>query len=386
MIRGGPTPGIAVTESIRSLDEIPRGLRLCLYGAGEGGAHFLELLRAKRPDLAVVRFVDDERRGERGGVPIAPRRRAGAHGRDRPGAGHLLLVARDRRAARRAAAARGYRVVDPSLFFLEHVFTPEEQAAAAPLAARAEALLALPEDRALYRAVLANRGLGGHGGGVDPYRLFTEGAPPRAEYLDFIVWERVRRAIDGGALDGKNTLEFLDRMPPGGEVWAFEPGGGALRRDRTRRISPGAGRAPLPRGALEQFGVGSLPGGQRQPGRLEGSWRRGRLGGRPHGAGSLDRRFHGPIRGSTGSTSSSSTWKGPKPDVLAGARRTLAACRPQLAVCIYHRKEQLYTIPLQLADLLPGYVHRIGHYSPSFWDTVWYAIPAELLDGERDAP
>jgi len=375
-----------VSDTLRSLDQIPRGLRLCLYGAGEGGAHFLELLRAQRPDLAVVRFVDDERRGARAGVPIGGPAEPGAF---TAGVDLVLITSTWWRAiAGRLAAGglTGFRVVDPALFFLEHVFTREEQAAATPLAARAAALLALPEDRALYRAVLADRGLGGSGAGIDPHRLFTAGAPPRAEYLDFIVWERVRRAIDGGALDGKNTLEFLDRMPPGGEVWAFEPESGALLHGPhaaalARR--PGAHLCPSalwsrsgsvlfradsgnPAGSKVLAGAGAAAGGRTVP------------------AVSIDDFM--ADRGIDTLDFIKLDVEGAEPDVLAGARRTLAACRPQLAVCIYHRKEHLYTIPLQLAGLLPGYVHRIGHYSPSFWDTVWYAIPSEVLDGGGASP
>lgn len=375
-----------MTEAILSLDEIPRGLRLCLYGAGEGGAHFLELLRAQRPDLSVVRFVDDERRGERGGVPIVA---AGEERALTEGVDLVLVTSSWWRAIAARLAGRGiagFRVVDPSLYFLEHVFTAAEQAAAAPLAARAEALLSLPEDRELYRAVLANRGPGGPGGGLDPHRLFTTGAPPRSEYLDFVVWERVRRAIDGGALDGKNTLEFLDRMPPGGEVWAFEPGQGALQKGPHAEAlarRPGVHLCPLalwsrsgpvlfradsgnPAGSRVCGGEGSASGGRMVPAVSIDDFTA------DQGIGRLD--F---IKLDV---------EGAEQEVLAGARRTLVACRPQLAVCIYHRKEDLYRIPLLLADLLPGYVHRLGHYSPSFWDTVWYAIPSEVLAGGGAPP
>jgi len=70
--------------------------------------------------------------------------------------------------------------------------------------------------------------------------------------------------------------------------------------------------------------------------------------------------------------------EGAELDVLHGAENTLLRDRPQLAICIYHRKEHLFSIPLYLDSILSGYRYHIGHYSPTFWDTVWYAIPEEL--------
>jgi FkbM family methyltransferase len=70
--------------------------------------------------------------------------------------------------------------------------------------------------------------------------------------------------------------------------------------------------------------------------------------------------------------------EGSEHEVLTGGRNTLSRDRPQLAVCIYHKKEDLFGIPLYLRDMLKDYVYRIGHYTCSFWDTVWYAIPKEL--------
>jgi FkbM family methyltransferase len=372
-----------VTETIRSLDQVPRGLRLCLYGAGEGGAQFLELLRARRPDLAVARFVDDERRGERGGVPIAA---PGDPGALTDGVDLVLVTSTWWRQIAERLRAQGFaafRVVEPELFFLEHVFTPAEAAAAAPLAARAEALLATPADRALYRAVLAERGLGERGAAA-PHALFTAGAPVRAEYLDFVAWARVRRAIDGGALDGKNALEFLERMPAGGEVWAFEPDpdvplrgphAAALRGGRVHLVAA----ALWSRTGTVVFRADSgNPAGSRVLGAAAPA-----AAGREVPAVSVDDFV--AANGLGGLDFLKLDVEGAEPEVLAGARATIAASRPQLAVCVYHRKQHLYELPLLLAELLPRAVHRIGHYSPSFWDTVWYAIPEELA-GAGGAP
>jgi hypothetical protein len=69
--------------------------------------------------------------------------------------------------------------------------------------------------------------------------------------------------------------------------------------------------------------------------------------------------------------------EGAELDVLKGAREVLKRDRPQLAVCIYHKKEDLFRIPLFLSGVLKNYKYRLGHYSSTFWDTVWYAIPQE---------
>jgi FkbM family methyltransferase len=374
-----------VTETIRSLEEIPRGARLCLYGAGEGGARFLDVIRAQRPDLRVLFFVDDGRRGERAGVPIRPPGDLAALA----ASVDLVLITSSwwRAIVGRLAAygAGGFRVVAPALYFPEHVFSPAEQGEAAALAARAEALLATAEDRALYRAVLANRGLGGEGE-ADPFRLFTEGRPPRAEYLDFIVWERVRCAIDGGAMDGKNTLEFLGRMPPGGEVWAFEPDEGVLVRGahaEELRGRPGVHLCPVALWSESGSIVFDVDSGDPSNSKV--------LRGAPGGPN--ERRVPAvaiddfmAAQGIGRLDFLKIDVEGAEPEVIEGASRTLAASRPQLAVCIYHRKEHLYSIPLRLAAMLPGYVHRLGHYAPSFWDTVWYSIPGEMVDGSGGRP
>jgi hypothetical protein len=74
--------------------------------------------------------------------------------------------------------------------------------------------------------------------------------------------------------------------------------------------------------------------------------------------------------------------EGAELQALQGAKETLRAHRPQLAVCIYHYLEHHYAIPLFLAEHLKDYVFRVGHYSDRhvFSETVLYGIPRELYD------
>src|SRR6266851_4949964 len=59
---------------------------------------------------------------------------------------------------------------------------------------------------------------------------------------------------------------------------------------------------------------------------------------------------------------------------LRGARRTLAAFRPKLAISVYHRVEDFFAIPQFLTELDLGYRLHLEHYSMIQWETVLYAI------------
>ncbi len=59
---------------------------------------------------------------------------------------------------------------------------------------------------------------------------------------------------------------------------------------------------------------------------------------------------------------------------LLGARRTIEAHRPALAVCVYHRPTDLWQIPLMLHDWQLGYRFALRSHAFSTFDTVLYAV------------
>jgi FkbM family methyltransferase len=67
--------------------------------------------------------------------------------------------------------------------------------------------------------------------------------------------------------------------------------------------------------------------------------------------------------------------EGAELEALIGAREMIAKYKPQLAISIYHKKEHLYEIPELLKELNPAYKFKLGFYTPTFIDTVLYAIP-----------
>jgi len=60
---------------------------------------------------------------------------------------------------------------------------------------------------------------------------------------------------------------------------------------------------------------------------------------------------------------------------LEGAKRTILRNKPKLAVCIYHRPEDMVAIPLYIKSLVPDYRIYVRHYANDATETVLYAVP-----------
>ncbi|MBQ7544076.1 MAG: FkbM family methyltransferase [Synergistaceae bacterium] len=58
---------------------------------------------------------------------------------------------------------------------------------------------------------------------------------------------------------------------------------------------------------------------------------------------------------------------------LMGARETIIKNRPRLAICVYHKPEDLYEIPGYILSLVPEYKFLLRHYSSSNAETILYA-------------
>lgn len=58
---------------------------------------------------------------------------------------------------------------------------------------------------------------------------------------------------------------------------------------------------------------------------------------------------------------------------LKGAKNTIINNKPRLAICIYHKPEDILEIPLYILGLVPEYKFYIRHYCSNMWETVLYA-------------
>jgi len=66
--------------------------------------------------------------------------------------------------------------------------------------------------------------------------------------------------------------------------------------------------------------------------------------------------------------------EGAEKEALMGAANIIATYRPKLAICIYHKRKDLYELPLLMKKLNPDYKLYIRHYSFDFAETVCYAL------------
>lgn len=66
--------------------------------------------------------------------------------------------------------------------------------------------------------------------------------------------------------------------------------------------------------------------------------------------------------------------EGAEKNGLAGAWRTITAYKPKLAVCVYHKPEDIWEIPDLLLKMRPDYRLYFRHYSGGFGETVLYAL------------
>jgi len=66
--------------------------------------------------------------------------------------------------------------------------------------------------------------------------------------------------------------------------------------------------------------------------------------------------------------------EGAELEALKGAAETIRRNRPKLAISLYHKRDDIFEIPLFIHQLYPGYTFYLRHHSTTFSETVLFAI------------
>ena len=66
--------------------------------------------------------------------------------------------------------------------------------------------------------------------------------------------------------------------------------------------------------------------------------------------------------------------EGAELDCLKGAENLIKTLKPKLAICLYHKPMDLFTIPLYLKSIVPQYRFKLRQHHHPIFDTVLYAF------------
>jgi FkbM family methyltransferase len=71
--------------------------------------------------------------------------------------------------------------------------------------------------------------------------------------------------------------------------------------------------------------------------------------------------------------------EGAEHDALMGGARVISEAMPVMAICLYHRPEDIWDLPLLVRSIAPDYRLFMRRYSDERWETVLYAVPPDRL-------
>lgn len=66
--------------------------------------------------------------------------------------------------------------------------------------------------------------------------------------------------------------------------------------------------------------------------------------------------------------------EGAEKEALIGAKNIIKKKHPKLAICVYHKPEDIYELPKLIYDINPEYQFSLQQYSDGVYDTILYAI------------
>lgn len=169
--------------------------------------------------------------------------------------------------------------------------------------------------------------------------------------------------IDGGAFRGETSVEFASWANSYQKIIAFEPDERNYRNLRTKIEAAGLNNIELVHAGLWS-GDGELAlthAGDDGTGSHISEDGQERIAVK-----ALDRIVEDRV------TFIKLDIEGAELEALKGARETIRRDRPRMAVCIYHKPEDIWEIPRYIKSLVPEYHMAVRHYMTYLYDTILY--------------
>lgn len=190
---------------------------------------------------------------------------------------------------------------------------------------------------------------------------------PRGEMYDLLRIGTEETYVDLGAYNGDTLVEFLNETSMKfKKLYAMEPDHKNYLKLKRRLYMIGSG-------LLEAYNCGAWDSETSVMFSLKAG-RSSRVGGGAHGREVKMMSVDHMLQGGEASFIKYDV-EGSEEKALDGSKQTIAKYRPKLNVALYHRNEDMFAIPLQIAALNRRYKMYLRHhpYVPD-WDTNLYCI------------
>lgn len=187
-------------------------------------------------------------------------------------------------------------------------------------------------------------------------------AQDRQYFEDFLDLAPGEVFVDAGGFDGQTTLEFGRRCPEYRKVYFIEPDEGNIRQARSRL----AGRRDI------VFHAVGLDDGGKVLRFSSGGGSASRISETGHVTIRVDALDH--LVGE-GVSFIKMDVEGAESAALAGAKNHILNDHPKLAICCYHKCDDLWRIPEQVLAMRNDYALYVRHYTDGMHETVAFFIP-----------
>jgi FkbM family methyltransferase len=351
------------------------GTPLVLHGAGDMGLRALGHLREQGIEpQAFADFAPEKQGTVLAGLPVLSPAQAAA----RWGARALFLVTVANRSHSYAATARAYATLGGcrTAPALEYFWAHPERCLPYYAMSPPETVLEGREEILEAFAALADPASRAHLLGYLRWRLHLDyaalpGPCPEPEYFpaSLVSLAGPQCFVDCGAYDGDTLGQFLARTGGGlRSAHLFEPDPANFRRLEAQ--VRGLPREVAGRVALYPVAAGARCGRARFQSDGAESSALCATGNIEVPVAALDE-----VLGGAAPTFLKLDIEGAELDALQGASGLIRAHRPTVAVCVYHRPDHPWKIPLLLKRLLPGHRVALRPHAADGWDWVAYAAP-----------
>jgi FkbM family methyltransferase len=376
--------------TVARLADLAKEKDVFFCGAGEGGRNLLKTVRDCYPEFKIKGFLDVFRAGVIDGLPIIP------IGEYTHCPEENIIVIASQSWEEMAAILREKGIFKlyfmPPFWAHTYMFSKIDRRNAKGQIDAIVNMLSTDTDRMLFRYLLDARTHGlplaelQQSESTDEVCLrFTGNSTiedrfpdhTREQYLDFIYTGEIQTAIQAGVYDGRDILNLNQMAKKKVKAYGFEPSGDIYflpqlreleqqsvfihektalwHEDTTLNFYPSMAGSFVSNTMIQSREALKIP------------------------ATSLDVYCSSRRIGKVDFICCDI--EGAEINFLRGARNTILRDRPQMAISIYHSKEQFIEVPLFLNGLLSDYTYRLGHYSDSTNETTLYAIPNELHEG-----